>query len=259
MKDIVYAKYGDRELKLDLYLPEKRNGLAPAILSVVGGGWRSTDKAGYAEAGKDLATAGFAAAAITYRSTTDTIAPGNVYDCKAGVRWLRANAGQYGIDPDRIGALGGSAGGHLVALLGTTNGKPELEGDGGNPTQSSAVQAVCEFCGPTDLKLSSQPAFRQKYPLLCECEDALLGGRMELARLVSPLLHVSRATVPMKIVHGDKDDIVPLEESLVFQEALQKHGVPVEVCVIKGGTHELYWRDHGHEVVTYFRKILERE
>lgn len=263
MKDIVYAKYGDRELKLDLYLPDQPKGLVPAILCVVGGGWRSTDKAGYTEPGKGLAAAGFVAAAITYRSTIDTIAPGNVYDCKAGVRWLRANAGKYGIDPQRIGALGGSAGGHLVAMLGTTNGRQDLEGDGGNPRQSSAVQAVCDFCGPTDLTLGAQPALREKYKLLYECEDAYLGSpaaeRMELAKLVSPLFHVSRATTPTLIVHGDRDDIVPLDESVRFHEALKKNGVPTELRVVKGGTHDLYWKDHGHEVVAFFRKTLERK
>jgi len=263
IKDLPYAQYGDCVMLLDLYLPEKPAGSVPAILCVVGGGWRSTDKAGHAEPGQGLAASGYAAAAITYRSSNDTIAPGNVHDCKAAVRWLRANAAKYGIDPTRIGALGGSAGGHLVSLLGTTNGRQDLEGDGGNPTQSSAVQAVCDFCGPTDLTRGTQPAFRKTHSVLVECEEAYLGGpvaqRMELAKLVSPLFHVSAATAPTWIIHGDRDEIVPIDESVRFHETLKKHGVETELCVVKGGSHDLFWKNYGGEVVTFFRRIFERK
>ena len=262
IKDLPYAQYGERMLRLDLYLPAAPVSLAPAIVCVVGGGWRSTDKAGYVETGTGLAQGGLIAAAITYRPSPDVNAPGNVHDCKAAVRWLRANAAKYGIDPTRIGALGGSAGGHLVSLLGTTSGRPELEGVGGNPTQSSAVQAVCDFCGPTDLTRGAQPAFRQAHPVLVECEEAYLGGpaaqRRELAKLVSPLFHVSATTAPTWIIHGDRDDIVPIDESRLFHEALKKHGVETVLRVVQGGTHDLFWKDHGREVVTFFREIFER-
>jgi len=260
IKDLPYAQYGDRVMLLDLYLPDAPTGLVPAILCVVGGGWRSTDKAGYAEAGQGIAQNGYVAAAITYRSSTDTIAPGNVHDCKAAVRWLRANAATYGIDPTRIGALGGSAGAHLVALLGTTNGRQELEGNGGNPAQSSAVQAVCEFCGPVDLTRGAQPALRKKYPVLYECVEAYLGGpldkRMELAKLVSPLRYVSPASAPMLIIHGDADDIVSVEESIVFYDALKKAGVDATLHVAKGATHDLTWSTYGNQVVAFFRRTL---
>jgi len=263
IKDLPYAQYGDRVMPLDLYLPDNPKGLGPAIVCVVGGGWRSTDKAGHADPGQGLAASGYVAAAITYRSSNDTVAPGNVHDCKAAVRWLRANAAQYGIDSTRIGALGGSAGGHLVALLGTTSGRQELEGGGGNPTQSSAVQAVCDFCGPTDLTRCTQPLFRKEYSILVECEEAYIGGpvaqRLELARLVSPLFHVSATTAPTWIIHGDRDGTVPIDESIRFHDALKKYRVETELRVVKGGTHDLFWKDYGGEVAAFFRRIFERK
>ena len=260
IKDIPYAQYGDRVMLLDLYLPDQPQGLVPAILCVVGGGWRSTAKEGYVEAGTGLAQGGFIAAAITYRTSTEVIAPGNVHDCKAAVRWLRANAATYGIDSTRIGALGGSAGAHLVSLLGTTNGRQELEGNGGNPAQSSAVQAVCEFCAPIDLTLGAQPELRKKYSVLYECVEDYLGGsvekRMDLAKSVSPLRYVSPASAPTLIIHGDADDIVSVEESIVFYNALKKAGVDATLHVAKGATHDLTWSTYGNQVVAFFRRIL---
>ena len=194
------------------------------------------------------------------KATFTEAAPGNVHDCKAAVRWLRANAAAYGIDPTRIGALGGSAGAHLVALLGTTNGRQELEGNGGNPAQSSAVQAVCEFCAPVDLTRGAQPALRKKYPLLYECVEAYLGGplekRMELAKLVSPLRYVSPTSAPTLIIHGDADDIVSVEESIVFYDALKQAGVDATLHVAKGATHDLTWSTYGNQVVAFFRRTL---
>ena len=260
IKDLPYAQYGDRVMLLDLYLPAAPTSLVPAILCVVGGGWRSTAKEGYVEAGTGLAQAGYVAAAITYRSSTDTIAPGNVHDCKAAVRWLRANAAKYGIDSTRIGALGGSAGAHLVSLLGTTNGQQELEGNGGNPAQSSAVQAVCEFCAPIDLTLGAQPELRKKYSVLYECVEAYIGGpvekHMDLAKLVSPLRYISHVSAPTLIIHGDMDDIVSVEESIVFYSALKEAGVDATLHIAKGATHDLKWETYGDQVVAFFRRTL---
>ncbi|MCG3146672.1 MAG: Lipase 2 [Verrucomicrobiae bacterium] len=262
IQDIPYAKYGDRKLLLDLYLPAPAKQPRPAVLCVVGGGWRFSDKTGYVEAGTALAQTGYVAAALTYRVSSEVIAPGNVHDCKAAVRWLRANGTKYGIDPARIGAMGSSAGGHLVALLGTTNGCPELEGTGGNPGQSSAVQAVCDFCGPSDLTRIAQPEIRKQFALLYEVTAAYLGGPVEertaLAHLVSPLHHASPATVPMLIIHGTKDEVVPVDESIILYDALKKNRTDVTLHLAKGANHGLPWETHAQKVLAFFRRTLER-
>lgn len=133
-RDLVYARYGNREVKLDLYLPRTPAGNAiPCIVVIHGGGWRSGDKTRFAPIAAALAEQGFAAACIGYRLLPEVEFPAPILDCKAAVRWVRAHATRYGIDPDRLGAIGGSAGGHLVAMLGTSAHLTALEGDGGNP------------------------------------------------------------------------------------------------------------------------------
>ena len=148
--DVVYARYEARELRLDLYLPEPAAARVPVIVVIRGGGWRSGDKEGFRHIAGYLADAGFAAASIEYRVVPEAVFPAAVQDTKAAVRWLRANGSEYGIDPDRIGAIGGSAGAHLSALLGTSHKVHRLEGAGGHADVSSRVQAVVAMATPTD-------------------------------------------------------------------------------------------------------------
>jgi acetyl esterase/lipase len=153
LQDLEYARVGERSLKLDLYIPPHKQGeRLPLVVWVHGGAWISGDKAN-PRAPRELGDR-YIVASIDYRLSKEATFPAQIYDCKAAIRWLRANADQYDIDPDRIGAWGGSAGGHLVALLGTSGGVEELEGDVGDYLdRSSVVQAVCDFYGPTDLAL----------------------------------------------------------------------------------------------------------
>jgi acetyl esterase/lipase len=159
------------------------------------------------------------------------IFPAQIYDCKAAVRWLRAHARQYELDSEHIGAWGSSAGGHLVALMGTTNGLAKLEGDVGNTDQRSDVQAVVDWFGPTDFLTVGAKETRTR----------LLGGdpqqHKELAMQASPMHHVSKNAPPFLIMHGDQDKTVPMSQSEDFAQALKALGADAEFLKIEGAGH----------------------
>src|SRR5438270_12467934 len=140
-RDLVYASPAGRDLHLDLFLPKSGAGPFPAVVYIHGGGWVNGKKNAFQRQAAYMATKGFVGACIEYRLSGEAIYPAALNDSKAAVRWLRVNAAKYRIDPDKIGAAGGSAGGHLVALLGTTGGTPAFEGDSGNAGFSSRVRA----------------------------------------------------------------------------------------------------------------------
>lgn len=244
-RDIVYARYGDREIKLDLYLPKQpASGKIPCIVVVHGGGWRSGDKNRFAHIAGKLAEEGFAAACIGYRLLPEVEFPAPVMDCKAAVRWVRANAASHGIDPDRIGAMGGSAGAHLVAMLGTSDAVAKLEGSGGNAGISSRVQAVVAMATPADLTRLGQR----------ENLDS------ELARLVSPVTHVSKSSAPVLLLHGTKDTVVPMAQSELLLEKYREAGAKAELVKIEGGVHA-FWNGAEFDrtmklAVAFFRDTL---
>ena len=179
---------------------------------------------------------GYAVASINYRLTQHAVFPAQVEDCKAAIRWLRANAGKYHLDPDHIGVWGASAGGHLVAMLGTTGGVKDLEGKAGNLDQTSRVQCVVDWFGPTDLLTMGGGHNNPASP-----EAKLLGGPLqdnkEKARKASPLTYVSKDSAPFLIMHGDQDPLVPLQQSRALAEALKKAGVEVKLQVVEGNGH----------------------
>lgn len=156
--DLVYAQYGKRQLKLDLYLPSQsdRSRAIPGVIVVRGGGWQAGDKEAFGFVAGQLAKEGFAAASVEYRTSVEAKFPGAVHDVKAAVRWMRASASVYGIDPSAIGAMGGSAGAHLVAMLATSAGVDELEGSGGNSAVSSQVQAVVAMACACNLNMTGE-------------------------------------------------------------------------------------------------------
>ena len=162
--------------------------------------------------------------------------PAQINDCKAAIRWLRAHAAEYRLDPDHIGVWGASAGGHLAALLGTTGDVQELEGHGGNLDQSSRVQCVVDWFGPADLTTMGRQVDHLGTPVA-----RLIGGPVqenkEKARKASPLAYVSKDSAPFLIMHGDKDKLVPLEQSEKLAAALAKAGVEVKLQIVKDGSH----------------------
>jgi acetyl esterase/lipase len=239
-RDVVYAKAGERELKLDLYLPEAAGGAArPLVVWIHGGAWRAGSKEQAPVAA--LVRQGYAAASVGYRYTQEAPFPANVEDCKAAIRWLRANAGKYGIDPGRIGVWGSSAGGHLVAMLGTTGDVAELEGRHGVTGVSSRVQAVVDWFGPTRVTRMGHHPSRMDHDSPESPESQLIGGPVqqnaELAERANPAKYASKDDPPFLIQHGDADPLVPMEQSEILLEALQAAGARVEMDVLRGAGH----------------------
>ena len=245
IKDLEYATYkhqGEtKSLLLDIYLPQKRIEPSPLLIYIHGGGWREFSKE--ICPGEIVAQKGWAIACINYRFSTEAIFPAQIHDAKGAVRWLRANAQQYNLDPERFGAWGASAGGHLSALLGTSEGVAALEGDRGNLEYSSGVEAVSNWYGPTDFT-EVTPAFTEpispevlkKYRgkpwyLYTVVTTQLLGGsvakNVELAQAANPITYIDPQDPPFMVLHGDLDKIVPVSQSEILVTALQSHQVPV--------------------------------
>ena len=189
-----------------------------------------------------LAQGNYVAVAVGYRLSGEAIRPAQIHDCKAAIRWLRADAGQYGVDPERIGVWGSSAGGHLANLLGTTGDVKELlEGNCGTPNVSSRVRCVVSYCGPTDF-LAAKRIQGGREP---SSVSLLLGGpvdeKKDLARQTSPINYVSADDPPFLLVHGTDDPTVPFEQAELFYRALQQAGVDVTLIRIEGGRTQ-HWQ-----------------
>lgn len=240
LRDIAYLDNGHARQKLDLYLPEKSDGPLPVIIWVHGGGWATGSKDGCPPLRQGFVGRGYAVASIGYRLSGDAVFPAQIQDCKAGIRWLRAHAKEHGLDPERFGAWGSSAGGHLVALLGTSAGVKDFDA-GPNLEASSAVQAVCDFYGPTDFeKFVMTPGF-ESHAAAGSPESRLIGGvvmeNKDKAARVNPITYVDKADAPFLIVHGDKDTTVPHNQSEALFEALKKAGVSAHFHTIQGAGH----------------------
>lgn len=241
--DIEYALVGHISLTLDVYLPKNVPAPYPVIIWIHGGSWLVGSKEN--PNGLDLVSKGYALVSINYRlsvtATYHATYPAQIYDCKAAIRWIRANSSKYNFDPLRIGAYGSSAGGHLVALLGTTNGSAVHEGTvGGNTQYSSSVQAVCDWYGPADLITTCIIRGVDVCIPLSPVWD-LLGGsvskNMDLAKSASPVYQVTKDDSPFLIMHGTLDPIVPIEQSVELDSVLRKNNVPVIFKRIVGAGH----------------------
>lgn len=238
-RDLAYVPGGHERQTLDLFLPDRPAGgegaePLPVVIWVHGGGWRAGSKANCPPLRAGFVQSGYAVASVGYRLTDAAPFPAQIQDCRAAVRWLRAHADEYGLDPNRIGAWGGSAGGHLVALLGTA-GDATAWDVGEHKDQSARVQAVCPYYPPTDL-----PAlFGGGRPRTAEI--ALLGGSLEekreLAERASPLTHVTKDDPPFFLLHGEKDRLVPPDQSRTLHAALQRAGVASELKVFPDAAH----------------------
>lgn len=235
IKDLEYGRVGDKSLKLDLYRPKSAKSLLPVVMWVHGGGWKNGSKDRCPATW--LVDHGYAVASINYRLTDEAQWPAQIEDCRAAVRWLRTHAEEYGLDANQIAAWGGSAGGHLVALLGTLE-PPKDE------SVSSRVQAVCDWYGPTDL-LTMPPNVLSPGKTLEDLAKSngakLLGGtvrdRPELAKQASAIYHVSNNDPPFLIMHGDQDPGVPLEQSQRFHQKLKEAGGSSKLHIVKGAGH----------------------
>ncbi len=238
-RDLAYVTNGHARQKLDIYLP-KGAERPPLMILIHGGGFREGDKR--EENVAQWLADGYAVASLNYRYSSDAIFPAQVEDCKAAVRWLRANAAKYGYDPGRFGARGSSAGGYLVTMLGVTGCTARFDA-GENIGVSSGVQAVADRYGPVDfLRIDEQmtPGGERQDAPGSPLWD-LLGGRLqdnrEKAASANPINYITKDCPPFIIVHGDRDPLVPHFQSELLATALAKAGVPVTLYTVKGGGH----------------------
>jgi len=228
-RNIIFAEYPNKKLELDLFIPkEPMDEPMPAVVCIHGGGYVVNRRVWFEPFAKYLAANGIAAVTIDYRMLPAVEIIDCVFDSKAAVRWLRANAEKYGIDPNRIGAIGASAGAHLVTLLATSSGVPELEGNGGNPNVSSAIQAVVGIATPAlTLRTGFPPAERY-------------GLSEEEWRLLSPYENASENSAPLFLIQGTADETVPPENSQDMYDKYSELGVYVELKWIPDEDHGFY-------------------
>ena len=235
ISDVQFCTGGGSRLLIDLFIPTRRiRTPTPAVLWIHGGGWERGDKNGHTNA-EFLAKAGFVAATLSYRLSDAAPFPAAVEDCKCAVRFLRANASKYGIDADRIGVSGSSAGGHLAELVATADNRAGLEGDGGWQGISSRVQAVVSYFGVSDLTTKFP---NETVPVIVKFLGGTRSGKPNLYRRGSPIFYVSKDDPPLMLVHGEGDDGVPFDQSVRMAEAYRRLGLDVEFIAVKNAGHD---------------------
>lgn len=260
-RDLAYVTNGHPRQKLDLYVPGQ-GGKYPLIIVIHGGAFLGGDKRG--ENVTRFLQEGYAAASLNYRLSGDAPFPAAVEDCKGAVRWLRANAAKYDLDPDHFGAWGSSAGGNLVAMLGTT-GETNLFDVGENLNVSSRVQAVADWFGPTDFL--QMDAHRMPNGMTHDDahspESRYVGGPIrenkdKVAR-GNPITFITAKTPPFLIAHGDQDPLVPHHQSELLEAALQKAGVPVIFYTVKGAGHGFRDATADKLLLEFFARYLKTQ
>jgi acetyl esterase/lipase len=256
--DVSYLEPG-REEKCDLYLPKNLpdDKRVPAIVIIHGGGWKAGDKADKREIhlGTYFAKCGYVAMSINYKLCKNKVPswPQNIYDCKTAVKFLRKNAARLKVNPDFIGAIGGSAGGHLVSMLAVTGSCEELEPPRLYEEHSSAIQACVDLYG-----ISDHIARGRSY--LADILGATLEEDPELWKFASPINHVSPDTCPVLILHGLKDSTVDYQQSISFIEALSRESVPSRLILVSGAPHTfpLYYKSYSDMMAAVINFFDER-
>lgn len=233
---IEYSNPDDTHLQLNLARPKSGNGPFPTVLCIHGGGFRAGKRESYDLLCVKLAERGYVAATMTYRLAPKHKFPAAVHDTKAAVRWLRANAAKYKINPDKLGVTGGSAGGHLAQFLGVTANVPQFEGQGGNADQSSAVTCVVNVYGPSD--------FTKSYGKSVDAHEVLplwFGGDLSTHNALhiqgSPLYWVTPNAAPTLCIHGTEDKYVAHEQAVWLIDKLKAATVEAELLTLEGAGH----------------------
>ncbi|NNJ27270.1 alpha/beta hydrolase [Alienimonas chondri] len=244
-RDLAYVPDGHQKQKLDLYLPERTDEAKaaprPLIVWVHGGGWRGGSKNQCPPLRAGFVDRGYAVASVGYRLSAAAPFPAQIEDCRAALRWLRAHADEYGLDKNRIGVWGSSAGGHLVALMGTAGDETSFD-VGEHKDVSPRVQAICDFYGPSDLAaFLAMPGYERQGERPGSPVYALLGGplseKADLARKASPITYVSKDDPPFLILHGAEDRTVPLDQSERLHKALKDAGVESTLVTLPEAGH----------------------
>lgn len=235
-KGIEYSNPDGQHLQLNMARPKDGNGPFPGIVCIHGGGFRAGTREGFNRLCIQLAERGYVAVTVTYRLAPKYQFPAAVFDVKSAVRWMRANAEKYNIDPKRIGTTGGSAGGHLAQFLGVTGGVKRFEGDGGNSQYSSSVNCVVNFYGPSD--------FTKSYDASVDAAEVLplfLGGNLQQQRrrhiVSSPLYWVTPDAAPTLCIHGTRDRYVAHEQAVWLIDRLKASEVEAKLMTIEGADH----------------------
>ncbi|MEO2017825.1 MAG: alpha/beta hydrolase [Fuerstiella sp.] len=241
-RDVVYATVGEQELRLDVYTPQKTRTAqkSPVIVWIHGGAWRAGSKNKVPVA--KLVDRGFAIASVDYRLSPVAKFPAQIHDIKAAIRFLRANAATYRLDPDRFVIAGSSAGGHLAALVGVSNGVAELEGTvGKHATQSSDVQSIVSFYGAANLQTILSQSTPHGLSVRVPALELLLGGQPidqpDLAKLASPVAHVDASDPPLLLIHGDQDPQMPINQAHELHGKYKQLRLTVDFEVVHGGAH----------------------
>ncbi|MEM8954902.1 MAG: alpha/beta hydrolase fold domain-containing protein [Verrucomicrobiota bacterium] len=244
LNDLPYANNDNPRQSLDLYLPKKpATDSLPLLVFIHGGGWRAGSKDGAARRLAPFLKGGeYAAASINYRLTDEAHWPAQIHDCKAAIRYLRAHSLKHGIDPERIAVWGTSAGGHLVAMLGVSQGVKGLEGTIGNHIdESSAVQAVINYFGPSELLTMDDHPGTMTHNATDSPEALLIGGPIQenksKSKNASPVTHAGENDAPTLIVHGTEDPLVPFAQSETLDQILDSAGVESILITVDGGGH----------------------
>lgn len=261
--NVTYARYGDRTLEMDLYRPKEAWGKLPAVVCIHGGGWAKGNRVSHEKLAQALASRGYVTATISYRLSGEAPFPAAIHDCKAAVRFLRANASEHGIDPEKIGAIGLSAGGHLTALLAASSAEQQLEGEGGNEQFSSAIQAAVPMGAQTDF-------LSQRTKEISKAEDRgqiwrqFLGGAQQdipaTYRLASPLHHLDQNDPPCWFITGENDD--PSTHADQFRRRMEELGILSGLTVIKDAPHPFLgkqvWFDEAIDTAdAFFERTLK--
>jgi acetyl esterase/lipase len=270
-RGIEFARHPQRNLLADvLRPPAPASAQLPAVIYIHGGGWRrALREQGHALLPQLVATGHYVGVTIEHRLSTEAPWPAQLHDAKAAVRWLRANAARYGVDPARIGAWGESSGGQIASVLGVTGGVAELEGDVPLPPGSarsegpvsSRVQAVVSFCGPTDMEdFYASPRTPEAADAMRNRLEPLFGGpipeHLDLVRSASAIQHVSPDDPPFLLMHGAKDDLVPFALSAAAHAALVRAGVPSVLVPVAGWGHGFRGAEIDERVRTFFDRHL---
>lgn len=249
-KDIEYGKGGDTPLLLDLYVPKNITKPVPALVFIHGGGWEGGDKKDYIVYNIDYAVKGYVTVSINYRLIKEAKFPAAVEDCKCAVRWVRANAAKYGIDPEKIGVIGGSAGGHLSLMVGYSD-DTSLEGSGGNNDQSSRVQSVVNFYGVPDLTGDLAREARETNNFIGKKQDEDFAAYAK----ASPLVHLDKSDPPTLSFHGTIDNLVPYRETERLHANLDALGVPNAYVIYEGWPHTM---DAAAEINAHCQYVIDR-